>query len=122
MRTAGGLAVLVLAVSVGCVTVDTWVPTEHGLKRIGDLRPGPRHAQRMYDLDLQVHGKDGMRKATKFWDNGLCATREMILQDGRKLEASLKHPVWAKTGDGEGWVRMRDLKVGQQVAVPVGWR
>lgn len=103
-------------VCVGCVTVDTWVPTEFGLRRIGSLHT-PRHPQTLTEINLGVHGRLGMQRATKFWDNGLCATRRIELSDGRTLEASLKHPVWAKTGDGEGWVRMRDLVVGQLVAV-----
>ncbi len=107
-------------VCVGCVTTDTWVPTEFGLRKIGELRPGARVAQTTHDLNLGVHGRLGMQRATKFWDNGLCATRLIKMSDGRKLEASLKHPVWAKTGDGEGWVRMSDLKAGQKLAVRLG--
>lgn len=106
---------------VGCVTEDTVVPTATGLRRIGDLRPGPRVAQTLSELNLPVHGRDGMRNASHFWDNGTCATKRVTLESGHSIEGSLRHPLLTMGSLGNPiWSSLPDIRVGDWVAVKTG--
>jgi hypothetical protein len=106
---------------VGCVTLDTWVPTGSGLRRIGDLCPGEFTPQTVLDLDLPVFGRDGLRNATKFWVNGECPTKRVTLECGLRIEGSHRHPLLVMGEDGRPFYKRCDeIEKGDYVAVHVG--
>lgn len=106
---------------VGCVTLDTWISTGAGLKRIGDLCPGPLTPQTAYDLELPVYGRDGLRATSKFWVNGECATKRVTLARGYRLEGSHRHPLLVMGEDGiADWKRSDEVEPGDFVAVQAG--
>ena len=106
---------------VGCVGLETWVPTASGLSRIGDLSPGPLRPQTLYDYGGAVHGRDGIRTATMFWSNGEAATKLVRLDRGFRLEGTHRHPVLVMPHDGiPVWKRLDELAVGDFVGVKIG--
>ena len=106
---------------IGCVTPDAWVATADGLQQIGELCPGPRIPQTLYDLDLPVLGRDGYQRATKFWVNGECRTKVITLEKGFRLECSEVHPVLVMGESGvPEWRRAEDLEIGDYVGVQAG--
>lgn len=108
-------------VVVGCVTLDSWISTAGGLRRIGSLCPGPLAPQTAYDLELGVYGRDGVRTTSKFWVNGECPTKQVALERGFRLEGSHRHPLLVMGEDGQADYRRSDeLEVGDYVGVQVG--
>lgn len=108
-------------VVVGCVTGDTWVSTENGLRRIRSLCPGPETPRTAYDLGLPVHGRSGVETAAKFWVNGRCQTKRVTLERGFRIEGSHRHPLLVMDADGVArWRRCDEVEVGDYVAVKPG--
>lgn len=106
---------------IGCVTEDTWVATEDGLRRIGDLNPGGREAKSLHPIDLGIEGLPGIQRAHKFWVNGECPTKRVTLEGQYRLEGSYRHPLYVMGEDGEPcWRRSDEVQSGDFVAVKAG--
>jgi len=105
---------------ISCVTPDTYIYTDRGIKQIGDYA----------NLDLLgeqtvasygVLGKDKLRTGSIAYNNGVCKTK-IISTRSAKLEGSLNHKLWAfsnKVGRYD-WFQLRDLEVNDFVAVQYG--
>lgn len=106
---------------VGCVTLDTWVNTKDGLRRIGDLCPGPLTPKTYYDYELDVYGRYGLKKTSKFWVNGKEKTKKITLRGGFSVEGTHRHPLLVMGKDGNpAYVRSDEIEVGDYVAIQVG--
>ena len=107
------------ALFIGCVTAETRVLTDNGLKDIIDFRPRGCRTKTLAPIDVNLLGLDKtINKADNFWNNGPCKTRKIRTAMGFELEASLKHPIWGMSEDHrEGFVKMRNIKVGDYVAI-----
>lgn len=106
----------------GCVTPDTLILTENGIRTIGELSPVFIESERgYYDLDVSVYNGKKLETASKYYINGKTKTKKIILEKGFQLETSYVHPVLVCDKSGEFvWRKSMDLQVGDFVAIKVG--
>lgn len=104
----------------GCLTGETLVPTDRGLKRLSEL--GDIYGDRWQDLDLQVSTDDGKRQATKFFVNGEEPTRSIRTSAGYRLRGTLTHRIKVVDPESGYWVwrRLADLSPGEIVPMQLG--
>ncbi len=106
---------------VGCVKPDTWISTSFGLHKIGDLNPGDRQSQKLYDIDLSIHGRLKSHHAYKFWVNGVVPTKYITTECGFHIEGSHVHPLLVMEEYGvPGWKRSGEIEIGDYVALYCG--
>lgn len=89
-----------------CVTGDTLVATEHGWMKAKDLTPG-----------LKILTPKGLKPIDKVYNNGKQRIFEVIFSDGGNLNATSDHKLRVVRGKKFEWVRVSDLKKGDQVVV-----
>jgi len=104
---------------VGCVSPSTWVLSEGGLRRIGDLCPGDINSEKtLLDYNKPIFGKNGFKNASKYWVNGKVDTNVIHLRNGVKMECSEIHPLYVMKPNGKPtWIKSSDLKEGDYVGV-----
>ena len=107
---------------VGCVTKDTVVQTRNGLRRIGELNTGPQSKEKaVYDMSLDIMGKEGYRESVKYFVNGKVDTKIIETEKGHRIEGSHRHPLWVMGNTGiADWKRSDEIEVGDYVAVRTG--
>ncbi len=106
---------------IGCVTPDTWISTESGLRRIGRLNPSDETPGRHYPLDLRVAGRRDMQRVNKFWVQGEVPTKRVTTEFGYRLEGSHRHPFLVMGENGIPlWRRADELSIGDYVAIRPG--
>ncbi|MBX7218955.1 MAG: hypothetical protein K1Y36_03345 [Blastocatellia bacterium] len=71
-------------------------------------------------LTVQVSGRSGLEPTSHFYNNGIQATRKLRTRLGYELEGSLVHPVLVLKNGRTEWVKLKDLKVGDCVALQRG--
>lgn len=108
---------------MGCVTPDTYVYTEGGIREIGDLAPVPLTSEKgFYPLDIKVHDGEDFVSTSDYYINGDTPTKIITLQNGLRVETSYIHPLLVcndMTGCFE-WRKAEDLGVGDSVAFRSG--
>jgi len=78
-----------------CVTGDTMVLTNHGMKEIQDIATGEQT-----DIDVQIVNFQGKKThASKFFNSGKHPTIHLRTKQGYELEGSYNHPVITWTND-----------------------
>lgn len=104
----------------GCLVATSMVSTDKGLVRIGNL--GARDGAKWQDLDARVLTDEGVRDATKFFVNGVEATRKIVTAAGFAIQGTLGHKI--KVVDRESgdlaWKRLSDVVPGDIVAMLKG--
>lgn len=105
----------------GCVNRNTKVLLRNGMPTIGKLDPGTTSKQ-LAPLGLDVYGSyRKFHTATKFWNNGREETRKITVQNGYRLESTLKHPILVMGEDGAPvWKKTKELQIGDYVAIGRG--
>jgi ribonucleoside-diphosphate reductase alpha chain len=101
-----------LLAPTGCLIGDTFVTTDRGLARLGEI--GDVYGDRWQDLDLAVSTDEGPRQATKFFVNGEEPTRRIRTEGGYTIQGTLAHRVKVvdtATGAWE-WKRLADIAPG----------
>lgn len=118
-----GLASTVAAggkvIANSCVTEDTFVFTDKGIKKIKDFIPN-EGIPGDYELSgYGVFGKDKIRKGQLFHNNGFVKTKKIhtVLSD---LEGSFNHKLWACKAGKYDWFKLEDLNVGDWVNIKYG--
>ncbi|HZZ66051.1 MAG TPA: hypothetical protein VFE17_11165, partial [Candidatus Baltobacteraceae bacterium] len=94
----------------GCLTGNSLVATNHGLMRLNRL--GNPDGEKWQDVNLRVLTDDGEQQATKFYINGVEATRRIVTQSGYAIQGTLGHRVKVVdrvTGDLQ-WKRLADIR------------
>nr|DAM63275.1 MAG TPA: Large subunit terminase [Caudoviricetes sp.] len=109
------------ALFIGCVTGDTKIMTDSGVRPIESFSKGEA-AKTLTPIDTNLYGIDrAYHKADNFWNNGVVKTRKYGTHMGFKMESSLPHPIWTIDENGvEGWKKTEDLKIGDRVAIARG--
>lgn len=98
-----------------CVTKDTLVYTDKGLKRIEDFVDTTKIGG-YYVPEYNVQGHTKIRKSNIFHNDGLKKTKILKTKSGT-IEASLAHKFWAyKKETGYGWYKSEDLSVGDYLS------
>ncbi len=77
-----------------CVSGDTFIPTDHGIKKIKDIAPDTGE-----DIDIKILSKDKqINSANKWFDSGKHPTLKITTERGYTLQGSYNHPIltWNK--------------------------
>lgn len=109
-----------------CVIGDTLVSTKEGLIRMKDVveshfEGGKRYGGNM-GLIIDKRVFDGNNpgtvdgRAMKFFDNGVKETIKLATKKGFELTGTLDHKVLTP----KGWVKLSDLKIGDEVCIQSG--
>lgn len=101
----------------GCQRVDTLVVTNDGIFELQEM--GDTNGPKWQPLNVKVAQENGKRAvATKFYKNGLAATRQIKFKSGGWLEATYNHQYRILTEDGKyTWRKVKDLKPGDKLVV-----
>ncbi|HLD62850.1 MAG TPA: LAGLIDADG family homing endonuclease, partial [Candidatus Norongarragalinales archaeon] len=75
----------------GCLVGDSLVSTDRGLVRLSTL--GNANGDRWQDVDFAVSTDEGNKRATKFFINGVEATRKIKTSAGYEIQGTLKHKI-----------------------------
>ena len=95
----------------GCLVAGSLVSTDQGLVRLERL--GNPNGAQWQEADFRVYTDGGVQNATKFFINGMDATRVITTQAGYSIQGTPKHRV--KVVDAHGvwqWKHFRDLEAG----------
>jgi len=115
LSTGGGAIVL------SCVTKDTYVYTDNGIKKIENFYKNPE-SEEDYRIDqYNILGKDKLRKGELFHNNGKTKTK-IINSVYSYLEGSFNHKVYGYSSNNNtyDWMRLDELSEGDYVAVQYG--
>lgn len=116
LSSTGGKAMV-----IGCVNRRTKVLPRTGAIEIGSLSKGspdktldPINLD-LYGLNSEFHNADG------FWNNGVVKTKRIKTKMGFEIEASLPHPMWVMSEDGQqGWKKTEEIESGDRIAIARG--
>lgn len=108
------------AIMVSCVTKDTFIYTNNGIKQIQDFIPTQELGAHIIE-DYYVLGKEKLRQGNIFFNNGYVHTK-IIKTKFTEVESSHNHKFWAyklKSGKFD-WVESSQLEVGDYVSIQKG--
>jgi hypothetical protein len=107
-------------IMVSCVTKDTYIYTNNGVKQIKDFISNEKLGTHIID-NYNVLGKDKLRTGNLFFNNGFVDTLK-IKSTYSELESSLNHKYWAyKIKDKRyGWYKSSELKIGDYISIQYG--
>ena len=106
----------------GCVSPDTFVLTDKGIRMIGELCPVPLISPKgYYSFNRPIYNGQELELAEKYYINGETETRLIQLEKGFTLETSMIHPIMVCGNDGcYKWKKAEDIRIGDFVAMKVG--
>ena len=115
----GGRATL-----ISCVTEDTFIQTDKGLRQVSDFinRDQPDNPMYGYSVDeYGVLGKNGVRYSNLFVNNGLQDTIKVRTRNS-ELEGTESHKMWCynKVEEEYRWYTLGELSVGDFINVQYG--
>jgi hypothetical protein len=113
--STGGKAVL-----LSCVTKDTFVYTDSGIKQVNSFIPSNIVGDYVID-DYSVLGVDETRSSNLFKVNG--NTNTLIVKTKyNSIEGSRIHKLWSYTSNDRkwGWVKLEDLTTNDYVSMQIG--
>lgn len=115
---------LALAYSISihkCVTGDTLIYTNKGIKQIKELDNGALIGeQKAFDEDIKVFDGDKLEKPTYFYNAGLGECKEIKTKCGYNLKATLDHKISIMNEEGIlEQTLVEDLKVGDYVGIRI---
>jgi len=102
-----------VAMFISCVTPETLVITESGMKRISDISSS---RSEYTELNKNIYGLNGFHNATDFYYGGNQETLKIRLKSGYEIECTKVHKLW----NGAEWVKSADLKIGDRLPVQYG--
>jgi len=110
---------------ISCVTEDTFIFTDKGLRQISDFinYEKPDNPNEGYYVDdYSILGKGGVRKSNIIVNNGMQDTIK-ISTTNSFLEGTLTHKVWAYKNESKTyeWTPMGELKIGDYVNIQYGY-
>ena len=103
-----------------CARVDTLVLSDKGLIPLGDIAPNvDKEPDTFYDLDqpVQVWTGDSWVDVKRFYYSGIKPTKKIITNRGYEIEGTLVHPLLSRGVTGEGFVKTRDLLIGDYLCL-----
>lgn len=114
LGTGGG------AIMVSCVTKDTFIYTDKGIKQIKDFIPNETLGAHIVN-DYNILGKDKLRKGNLFFNNGYVDTLK-IKTTFSELESSYNHKYWAyKVKDNKYDIyKTSELEIGDYISLQYG--
>lgn len=100
---------------VSCVVKDTYILTPSGYSKIDNFIDHSRNGA--YEVDeYSVYGMDKFRSGNIVFNNGKAPTKIIKTRYG-DLECSHEHKLWACKNGTYGWVKSKDLNIGDYIPV-----
>ena len=111
----GGAAIL-----VSCVTKDTYLYTNKGIKQIKDFIPNEELGAHVID-NYSILGKDKVREGNLFFNNGYVDTLK-IKSTYSELESSYNHKYWAYKVKNKkyDWYKASELEIDDCISIQYG--
>lgn len=107
-----------------CITGNSIISTEFGLKRIDSLKPAESvgipddEGGIYYPLEIGVQTPDGLRYTSHFYDSGIKPTIKITTRAGYSLTGTYVHPLLTLVPSGEKvWKTLDEICAGDFVAV-----
>ncbi|HJT76948.1 MAG TPA: adenosylcobalamin-dependent ribonucleoside-diphosphate reductase, partial [Gemmataceae bacterium] len=103
----------------GCLTGDSLVLTDRGLVPLNTL--GNPDGDQWQPTTFRVATPEGPRQATRFFVNGIAATRKVRTSCGYEIQGTLQHRIRvinSETGAWE-WKRFSDVAPGDVIPMPM---
>jgi hypothetical protein len=109
------------AIVLSCVTGNTYVFTDKGVKQIKDFIPNKGVVGDYKIPQYEILGKDNLRRGHFFKNSGKTDTLKIITKHAA-IEGSYIHKIWAykKEEDMFGWYMLKELKTGDYAAIQYG--
>lgn len=114
LSTGGG------AILISCVTDNTFVFTDKGIKQVKDFIKKDK-VSGYFVNEYSILGKDKLRKGNVFFNNGYVNTLEIVTKHSH-LEGSEEHKLWSfsKKEKRYDWFKLKELNVGDYIAMQYG--
>lgn len=106
-------------IALSCVTKDTFVFTDKGIKTIDDFIPNEGKVGDYQIEEYSVLGKGKVRDGNLFHNNGKVKTRKIFTANAY-LEGSENHKLWAFKDGKYDWYKLEDLSETDFVSVQYG--
>lgn len=106
-------------VAMSCVTKDTFVYTDKGIKQVKDFIERSDVVGGYEVEEYFVRGNKKLRSSNLFHNNGRVKTRKIITKLA-ELEGSENHKLWACKNGEYAWYRLDQLEEGDWVNVQYG--
>ena len=103
-----------------CVTGDTLIFTEDGIKEIGELFDYQSDGnETYYDTKVKVLNKDGVLENTESGVyNGKQKTRTIVVNEGYSITGTLEHPILVMTNDGKFlFKKLKDISYSDYIVI-----
>lgn len=101
-----------------CLTADTLLFTDQGLRRLGDLMPSDAQQGEFTPLTCLVQSAQARGTVTHFYHGGQQTTRKLTTRLGYQIEGTPEHRLWVRNVDGqEGWKPIGEIGVGDVIAL-----
>lgn len=105
---------------VSCVTKDTYVFTDKGIKKVENFIDASKEDGTGYTIsNYQVLGKNKFNDGNIIVNSGKVPTKIVTTTFG-DLEGSLKHKLYGCKDGNYDWYKMGDLKVGDYISIKKG--
>lgn len=102
----------------GCQVGSTLVITSNGLLRLDEI--GNIHGKQWQEHDIEICQENTSAKSTKFYVNGIAATKKIKLSSGLELESTPNHK-YRVFADGEYmWKSAEDIRIGDKIPYRLG--
>lgn len=105
-------------IAVSCVTEDTIVFTEEGIKEVGSFANKNKNGSYKVD-EYNIRGRNKTRQSNLFHNNGKVETK-IINTKFAELEGSKNHKLWACKNGQFGWYKLDQLEKGDFVSIEYG--
>jgi len=92
---------------LGCVTKDTFIFTDNGMRQIGENKQG------YVDVDESIYGLNGFNKAIQRFGNPEAETIKIVTAKGFEIEGTPNHKIMTHSG----WKRLDSLSEGDFIII-----
>lgn len=101
-----------------CVSEDTYIFTDTGMKQIKDLYQGTKP---IYECKYNVHGRYGIKECVQVFKGVIEPSIKIKTQQGFLLEGSHRHPILIVDDTGnEVWKKLPEIKIGDRIVMRKG--
>ena len=106
-------------ITLSCVTSDTYIFTDGGMKQVKDFIPENGLYGDYKINDYNIRGNNKLRSGNLFHINGKVDTKKIITKLS-EMEGSHNHKLWACKNGNYDWYRLDELSVGDWINVQYG--
>ena len=107
-----------LGYGLGCLSGDTYVYTQDGIKQLGDI---VGYVSTPDSYFIANHSKDGFGEVSLNYYNGVCETIKMTCESMYAVQGTPNHKFIVMGEDGTPvWKELRDIKIGDFLAIKTG--